>query len=432
MTELQRLIFPFGFLLLLLSGASLVFGADTPMTSYLFSGLILILGAAALFVSKDMSLPQVVWVALAALTFSFTYDALTGRLVLGEVDYTVLVAALAVYSIAFYSAQTFSNTSRLWTVVLCLFLGLAIWAFVDFAINPEVIHGRPRPYHEDRLSAAFLSANTAATFFGIIMLASAASILRGLTKVASYSPVGIVESLFKHATVGVVTFLFAAVCLLLTASRAGLAFTAVSLTILTIWDLGARRGNLQQRGLDLKWALGLGGVIIIGLGLVLWAMSGDVAGARYAELDEDANSRMVMYQAYWQAVLERPLSGYGFGAFPVVNSQIMTADNAHVLATQGAAHNFMLQWLLQVGLIGTSLMLGITGAMLYAVWKGLATRRRHKTYLRTVLMMALFVTLHGLVDFAVEIPGLMWWFVLFLGLGGGIAIAGKPQQPQQD
>lgn len=422
MKEFARLIFPYGLLLFLLAGASMFFGADTPMTGFMFSGLLLALAGVALIIGRAAKLPMAIVAGLALLALFIIYDIVAGRLALAGPDYAVLIAACAVFVLSEMSARKFSDTSRMWQLMLAVFLLIGLWAFIDFAVNPEFIHGRPRPYHQDRLSAAFLSANTAATFFGVAMLAAAATILRALTKIVSLHPITLIESLFRHATIGVMTFMFAAVCLLLTASRAGLAFSFICLMILCAWDFFARRGRASEvSGMSTKWTIALVVGVVVVLGALFWVISGDVAGARYADLDEDANNRFVMYSAYWEAASEKPLMGHGLGSFSTVNNMIMTADNAHILATQGAAHNIALQWLVQTGWVGTIAMLSVLALIIRTIAQGLAQRRRYKTYLRATLIISLFVLFHGLVDYALEIPGFMWWFVCILGLGAGIA-----------
>ncbi|WP_306252547.1 O-antigen ligase [Parvularcula sp. IMCC14364] len=426
MAGLLRLFYPYGLLVILLAGASLFFGADTPMTSFLFSAALLLLAGTKLVTGKSSRLPQVVAMGLILLGCAFVFDAITGRTVFAMNHYAIIAAALCVYMLAESEGRLAKDAHRLWQVILIVLLMIAVWAFADFTLNPDMIHGQPRPYHEDRLSAAFLSANTAATFFGITILAATASILRALRKVVSLNPLVLMESLFRHGMLGVVTFLFAAVCLLLTASRAGLTFTLVCLGILFFWEVLSRRTSASDGKTDSSLfrliILAVAGISL--LGVFFWNLSGDVAGARYADLDEDANMRLVMFSAYWEAFLARPFTGYGFGSFSTVNDMIMTSENAHILATQGAAHNIALQWLLQTGIVGTLCAVGIVVWMIWTVRTGFA-HKRYGTYLRTILIISLFILLHGQVDYALEIPGVMWWWMLFLGLGAGLAARGS-------
>jgi O-antigen ligase len=424
MATYLRLVWPYGLMMLVIAGASLFFGADTRMTALLFSGLLLLLGGIVTLQRRRVKLPPLMIAALVALLAFCLADFFTGRLVTSGTEFAILAAAGAVFLVGYRAGSRNDYISPVWTMMLVIFMAIAIWAFADFIANPDSIHGRPRPYHEDRLSAAFLSANTAATFFGMVVLASAASIFRGLTKIGSFHFFTLLEGLFKHALVGVVTFLFASICLLLTASRAGLAFTALALVVLTVWEIIAfRRKEVEASSVSLVQTVLVVLSVLVLMCVGFWGMSGDVAGARYAELDDDANMRVVMFTAYWEAFLQKPFFGHGLGSFDAVNNAIMTSDNAHILATQGAAHNLFLQWLMQTGIVGTAIMFGLVGVIFFTIWQGLAHRRRYRGYLRAVLVISFFIMMHGMVDYALEIPGFMWWWALMLGMATSIAIS---------
>ena len=146
---------------------------------------------------------------------------------------------------------------------------------------------------------------------------------------------------------------------------------------------------------------------------------------RATELDADADTRLVMFKAYAAAIPDNWLIGHGLGSFDTLNSQIMTNENAHVLARQGAAHNIELQWLLQAGVVGSFFMWSTIGLIVWRIWQGLQHRRRLRGTLRVVLCASCLVLLHGQVDYALEIPGFMWWWALLLGAGAGIAYKGQ-------
>ena len=421
MKSLLSLILPYGVLLAILALASLMFGADTPMISYLFSALLLLVAGAGLLTSRLQAVPPGALAALALLTAWLVFDMMTGRFERGSVDYAVLYAALGVFTIGFAAGRKNSRIKPFWQGILAIFLMIALWAFTDFIINPETIHGQARPYHQDRLSAAFLSANTAATFFGIALLVSLASLLRAISRTGTLHIIPLMEGLFRHALLPLMTFLFSAVCLVLTASRAGLAFAVIALVVLVVWEVLSNRRSVATDMAGWGRTAGLGVLALAVAGIFFWVMSGDVAGARYAELEDGADMRKVMFAAYWEAAQAKPLTGYGFNTFSLINRQAMTAENAHILASQGAAHNAGLQWLIQAGWLGLLLMWGVLIYLLGGIWRGLARRKRYRIYLRAVLVVSLFVSLHSMVDYGIEIPGLMWWWALLLGFASGIA-----------
>ncbi|GGD12972.1 O-antigen ligase family protein [Aquisalinus flavus] len=423
-----HLVFPFGLTLIVLAGASLFFGADTPLAVYLFSAVLMFTGAATVALSPRSTVTPPMMVAVALVIGFLALDISTGAIIGGLPGYAGLAAAGAIFLTARTVALTSDNVAPAWAWLTLAFLLLAGWAFFDFIINPDTIHGRPRPYHLGRLSAAFLSANTAATLFGTGVLVAMTGLLKAVERTGTFHPIDLVEGLFRHGTLSLVSFLFCAVCLVLTASRAGIAFALVCLVILVVWQMAAlrrSRSRTTEEGGGLRWLIA-GGAAFIGLAAItVFAMSGDMAAERYADLGQDSNMRAVMFATYWEASMAHPLLGTGFDSFAAVNARVMSADNAALLAGQGAAHNVFLQWLLQKGWLGALAMVGTVAAIYWKIWRGLASRRRHKLYLRGVLVIALFVSLHSMVDYAVEIPGFMWWFALVLGLGAGIAAGGS-------
>lgn len=425
-----QLVFPYGVLFALLAGAALMFGADTPMVTWFFAGLILLLTGTGLMISRTR-LPWGIWPVAVAIAAMALYDIFQGRFAIAAPDYGAMAAGLGVFLLARAGAMKPRRLVRLWTMMLLTLLIIAAWAFTDFVLHPDTIHGQLRPYHLDRLSAAFLSANTAGTFFGITVLASLAPLLHTLKQTGAGHPVAIAEDLFRRALPALLTFLVALVCLFLTASRAAIAFTALSIVLLVIWETLAGRRDAERP----RWQMPV--VILGGLGFAavfFWIISGDVAGARFADLEDGTNTRQVMFTAYWQAALEKPLTGHGFGSFPYVTNSVMTAENAHILLQQGAAHNIFLQWFLQEGLAGLILLCGLIGLVTAALLRGLRAMQHYKVYMRTILVLSFFTGLHSMVDYAVEIPGFFWWWVLLLGFGAGLgsqAAAKKNRKPDR-
>ncbi|MGV6800872.1 MAG: O-antigen ligase family protein [bacterium] len=423
MRHYKRLMYPYGLLLFLLTAAAWMFGADTPLTTYLFSGLLLLLAGLALMGSQT-SLPGWAWGLYALLGGLMLSDMVQQRFAIAAVSDAALAAALAVLLLARAGAIKPGRIKYIWHMMLVAFLLYGVWSFIDFIISPETIHGTMRPYHQDRLSGAFLSANTAASFFGVAVIASFASILRALTKVDTVNPVLLLEGLFRHGLLGFITFLISVTCLVLTASRAGILFTLLSVLIFLIWEIIANRQQQLERARSIWVPLFSAIGIVLSAAVFFFVLSGDLVGARMAELDGDANIRMTMFSTYWQAGLEKPWFGHGLGSFPDVNNAAMTAENAHILMQQGAAHNVVLQWFVQTGFVGVGILFLCIGSIMIALWRGVLSKMHYATFLRAVIIVFLFVGMHSMVDYAVEIPGFMWWFSFLLGTGLGLAAGG--------
>ena len=417
MRGIWNILFPWGAMLVLLSAAALFFGADTPLPQLTFSGLILLLTALILLLTRYRVPSIVFWIA-AIIALFMAKEAATGQLSYSIPDYAVLAATLALVLVGRSATLLAPRITPIWNLMALVFLCLSGWAFIDFLNAPETIFGQPRPYHQDRLSAAFLSANVAATFFGLTVLCGVTLVQQAMAKTPGRSLMAMLDGLSRHGALGVITVLVGTTCLILTASRAGITLCAMSVVILIIWDTVGNRRDGARPAFGLM-IIGLAVAVIVA-GLIL-VTSGDVVGARYMDVEQSANSRSIMFAAYWQAHKAAPWFGHGLGSFAVVNASLLTADNAHILTVQGAAHNIVLQWLIETGWVGVLLGGAFVTGLMARIWRGLKRRRRYRTYLRAILCSGFFVLGHNLVDFSLEVPGVMWWWAMWLGFGVGIA-----------
>lgn len=424
---LVSLIFPAALCLLVLAGAALFFGADIPPTRLLFSAAITALAGLAMLLRPSHMPRQGLWAAGLLLSVFAGLTLYNGQMDTAGPYLAALIAGGGVWFIARNAAATGQAGPLLWRVTLGAGTLIAVWAFFDFMLAPGSIWGVERPYGHSRLSAAFLSANTAATFMGLVTLMGLAECLQQIRRLQ-----GGWQGLQRQApavSLAVISTVFAASCLVLTASRGGIAFTAVAGLALIAWQIYAvtREGESRRRSLGLALS---GGSLFVVLAGLIWTVSGELAATRFERFAEDP-ARELIFEAYWNAIPLAPLFGHGLGSFPFTNDLIATSRNAATLSSQGAAHNVYLEWLMQAGWAGSIAMWMVVAAMLVAVWKGLKRRRRDRVYLRATLCISLLVLLHGITDYALEVPGAMWWWAWILGLGAGIAAAGRSRDREQ-
>ncbi|MFC4726491.1 O-antigen ligase family protein [Glycocaulis abyssi] len=416
-----RLIFPAGVCLVLLGASAVYFGADIPAAKAIFSSVVIAVAGLAFAVNPVFRPMPVLWGVLAVLLGFGVHHVLMGWMDTAAPEFAALAAAGCIWLMGYGCARQPDAGSALWRATLTVGSLIALWAFVSFTFEP-------RSPATARLSGGFLSANTAATFFGIIALMGLTELLGQIRKSLGSRPPAFARRAFPLA-LALVCVMISASCLVLTASRAGIAFAGLCAVALTGWQVLAwtRHGGVSQRSTGLGVA-GIVAVFVIG-GLV-WTVSGELAGVRY-ESGLRENPRAELFAAYWEAVALAPLAGHGLGSFVFTNDLITTSQTIRSLGNTNAAHNVFLQWLLQAGWSGALAMWGVVLLLIWQVWRGLKLRRRHRGYLRAVLCISAFVTLHGLTDFALEVPGVMWWWAWILGLGAGIAAAGRREQTRQ-
>ena len=394
-----------------------LYGGDTPAATLALSGIAFLLAALAVVFSpqRPMQLPLIgafFYVAFIA------FARFQGWLASGAHEYAALGACGAICLVGYLAGHNGRLVERLWLWSLWAGGALAVAAFLDFALDPELSFGRARPYHSERLAAPFLSANTAATFYGIIAVMSAAELSRILST-PTVHPLKTVEHIVVRGLFPTTFLLFSFSNVILSASRAGLLVTSSALLVLVLWEVFSRlrRGRLS---LSLAKVGSFGGVLITVAG-ALFLASGELLQDRLAGAGED-DTRIVLLQAYSGAIELEPAFGHGLGSFTWINDLIVTPENVDLLQTQGAAHNVYLQWLIQAGLVGTVLLALIVLPILLSIFLGLLRRRRRTTYLRAALCIVLLVGAHGMVDYALEIPLVAWWLAWIVGLAAGLSV----------
>jgi O-antigen ligase len=285
-------------------------------------------------------------------------------------------------------------------VLLALGAAYAVLSLITFASGTQVMAG-------PRLSGGLLSPNSAASVFGMLTVIATAELLRRWRWAAGAN---VMTALGQTAAPLAYVLLFFA-CLILTASRMGVAATVAALAVLLLWDTIKSRGR-RLPGLVCGGLL-LPGLMVIGGGDRLWA--------RLGALDRDSELRGIILSAHWRAFLDSPLFGHGLGAFDNVNSQIMTAENYGALWPVRAAHNVCIQWLEEAGLVGATPMF-----LLIAISIALAVRRAGKltagaTMARGLVAASLVVLIHGATDYALQVPSIaaLWAFLLGLQFAFG-------------
>ena len=290
-----------------------------------------------------------------------------------------------------------------------------LWAAINWMTTPNSIFGVARPYSGGRLAGSFLSVNTAGTLFASLTVLGLTGVLRPFMRerrdgerlrLAEFGPVW----------PQLLLVLLATTCLFLTASRGGL-MALLSATLLVVALLIWMKTSRQSL---------TGGVLavvclVLCAGAALFVVGGEHTAVRLSQTNLLDNDRLQIFAGYWTTFKASPWLGYGLGAFTSFNGITMTGQNALALSTLGAAHNVYLQWLLQMGVTGAVCMFAAVGLIVAATVRGVARRSTQQAVgLACIAIVAVFAV-HGLVDYALEVPSMAALFSVILGLGYGIA-----------
>lgn len=292
------------------------------------------------------------------------------------------------------------------SLIAVLALG-AVYATVSLAL----FLARLQPTSLDRLTGGFYSANIAATQFGVLLVLATAWLVRQWTRTARLAMTVRIGELAPAAAL----MLLFAVCLLLTASRAGIGATILALALFLGWSaLNNRRA---------RWSLIAGGSLLILCVIVLIVQGNSLFVDRFGGLSAGDATRATVAEAHWRAFLDSPLLGYGLGSYPQVNNQIMTAANAQALSASVIQHNAYLQWLEEAGVLGALPMFGLIAAILAAtVWRAWR-RQRNRVLVVGLLAASVVVLLHAAVDVSLNTPSFEAFWALLLGIGFALAQA---------
>lgn len=291
-----------------------------------------------------------------------------------------------------------ASETRRRALIWFLLLGLAAFAAVAIIDHVSMRAGR-------RLTATLLSPNSAATLMGLGLVFAVMFLSQAIQRTGGAFRL---DRLGLDASFSLGVSAVFAVALALTASRGGIFATIVGLAILLTWQVLA-----QGRRMRAVAVLGGMAALLVVVGVAM--RSAELTAARLENLDGDLAVRKAIFEAHWTAFQSSPWFGFGLGSFPIVNQLIATSENLRVLFDVRATHNLYLQWLEEAGLVGGALM---TAWLAGALWRlvGDAIKPGMAGALaRAAIAAVIVVLLHGLSDFAVQVPALQALFALGLG-----------------
>ncbi len=309
-------------------------------------------------------------------------------------------------------------SSRALAAMALFMTAYAAWAIFDFNHNPSTLFGVAKAYHQNRLTASFLSANTAGGLFGacgamFFVLAMESLFLsrydfRLERRVMAFAP---------WAAAAVACF----GALLLTASRGALAAT-VLVVICAVLVTAAVAAVRSLRQASVRWTslAVVAAVAVAGAAAAPYLAGGKVA-SRLNSGEDGFGGRLDLIPTFFPSIGERLWQGHGLGAFRPVAAAITTPESFASLWDVGAAHNILVQWLLEGGLIGSALMFGAIAVILSILCRKSVRRSGSARVARAVLAFTVVLLLHNLVDYSLQLPSVAALWALLLGLAAGTA-----------
>jgi O-antigen ligase len=288
---------------------------------------------------------------------------------------------------------------------------LAIGAYAAMAFADHV--GLRRT---PRLTATLLSPNTAATVLGAGLVLALAALSNRLRRFSGFAALvrGDLEATAALAAAAVL-----ATTLLLTASRAGAASSLVAIALFLIWEALAQRQRFKVATL-------LGGLALVLLVAGLALRSINPLADRLEVADGDVAVRTAIFAPHYDAFLSSPWFGFGLGTFPSINQLITDSVSLQTLFNVRAAHNLYLQWLEEGGVVGSLAMLALFVVIIAPVVKRGLSAGAIGAWSRAVVCGAVLFLLHGITDFALQVPAVQALAAMTLGVAVSLSVGRTP------
>jgi hypothetical protein len=141
-------------------------------------------------------------------------------------------------------------------------------------------------------------------------------------------------------------------------------------------------------------------------------------------LSAASQNRWVWWKEALGAFSDRPVTGWGAGSFPVVHLLYR-----HDTVPVRQPHSVPLQWLAEIGLVGTLLALGGAALLLSVGFRAVRRRPQGERVMAAALLAGgAAYAAHACYDWDADIPGVTLPVLLFLGvLAGSTRAVGRPR-----
>ncbi|WP_152045253.1 O-antigen ligase family protein [Aureimonas psammosilenae] len=338
----------------------------------------------------------------------------------------VILSPFLVFSASLHVLD--SDEASLRMLRFCGLVGalVAFFGIAQFALFPDTLLIFEKKAYLDSLTAIFVNRNSAATFLGctfLVLIGFAISLLKGRPVFKTLAALPLKSRKSAEDWSLAILVLAASVtifALFLTTSRAGIGSTlaAFCFLILLMNGLAPLRGPATwgQRLRRASLALALAA---IGCLFALLLLGGQTL--RRAELRGLDDARFCFLPGIWRAAVEAWPFGTGAGTFEL--AFLPFRDPAcGIYGAFDKAHNFYLEGLVTLG-IGFVAAAAVVYAILVTVLlRGLVRRRRFAFVPAIGLSLLLLLTMHDLVDFSLQIPGIAIWVAILMAATCGTAM----------
>ncbi|MBW6426039.1 O-antigen ligase family protein [Rhizobium sp. XQZ8] len=306
-----------------------------------------------------------------------------------------------------------SDERAMLALKMIAFIGglISIGSILQFMLAPHTLLLGIKIAYLDSLTAPFVNRNTAATFFGLVLLIEWALIQREFQKI---DLVGVLLRLHSGRRsdsitikqlhiVGLYTALLLSslVALMLTKSRAGIGSSFIALIILVVLFAGNRNKRLPRTtSRPSRYRRWLFAILI---GLSVFSLSGRVL--LRAEVQGVADARFCVLPGIWDAISDRFPFGSGLSSFQEVFPAYRDAG-CGIGRVWDKAHNVYLEGMVSLGAFFVVMVVIVVIWLSCIFVLGLKRRRRMRMGAEIGLASLSLIAIHSAFDFSLQISGL--------------------------
>ena len=343
-----------------------------------------------------------------------------------------LAAPFLAFAVALACCQTDDEALRLWRGLAYFGAFLAAFGIAQEVLWPDQLLLEPKRFYLGDLTASFVNRNTAGTFFGVALLLNLALMFADLRAVR-------LSALFRHRRrrsrdgwraallVHVFAVLDCATALFLTRSRGAIGATLVAALVAAAL-LATRRLTADRPREEVveRWRRPIVVVAALTLTLGLFVLFAGRTEHRVQSLASE-DGRWCVFRSTLAAIADHWPYGAGLAAFPDVVPAYRDTDCAGVFGVWDHAHDFFLEGLLGLGAVFVVAAAIVYAALGAALVRGARARRRMRFLPVAGLAALVLVSLHGIVDFSLQIPAVAAYFSAAIAAAVAVAVGRTDQ-----
>jgi O-antigen ligase len=306
-------------------------------------------------------------------------------------------------------------------------LGYAVYGILAFFVWPDTILWFDKEYYRESVTSTFVNRNSYATYAGIGLVCALVCALSAFHRMAppisasmSQKVAALVASTLGAGGGWIACAFIIGGALVLSGSRAGVASSIVSIFILAA--NAAARGRERSIGMHTLLT-----VFVTVTGLFLFSF-GDFLADRLQTHGVNDEGRFAVYMLVWQAILDAPWLGSGYGSFPDVFKMYRDASLPPTLYWD-RAHDTYLELLQGLGIPVAALFLLGAAFLIWRCAYGALTRKDFVVSPLAAVAVSGIVSVHAFVDFSLQVQAVaLTWSAL---LAAGVAQSWSIRQEMQ-